>query len=801
MAAAVGPASSPDAVAATIGADGKEDDRPRKIAVIGVHGVGEHVAGATAASIVQQLQFTQGNAYPHFDETAFEIPVDTTGLGIDGGPAPPPAKRRRLAAGFGSVFLSRAYSDAGTPDFPTDIAFTKSLLEGGGNYREVYASTRWSGEKLGPDGSKAASVDVFEMYWSDLSHGGGIFAVFTQFAQLLIHLASLGRTAAAFMAAANPAWKKFYSLNAIGYWIFSMPIVIGNLWFVVLGGVFATSILQDIKGTIGTALFGAELAFAVGYGLLQWLKNHHWRSNLAALATALVGMAGALAWWIELVQFGLTPVMLLAVLPLAGAGYALTRLYEKFRPGAVRLWGIFGVVLLVAAVGIGLRSGEPGYLQSITSSNATMLKAKFSIADLRAVTSLWHVLEFLFCVIGLLWIVLAVVNLLLVLVGMFRAQKPDWSTVFTCMVAALLPAPLFLGAVLSFWTLVYYSFCSFLPPIAIAPWLHIAATGPQVAKLVSGLIDHSAGPTFVPYLVTFALGFVLILVGLLPSVLAELFPPLPAAAPLAEPLGPGPARALQAWLDAGYVSLRAGVVIIASGALVLLPIGWILGSLPIERVGVLKYLPSQQFVELFGLAFSGGAVGFLAATKLFANSFSGFFRRARVVIDTAIDVDNWLRERPEGDTLRLRAFARYHSLLRHLADRGYDDLIVVAHSQGSVITADLFRYLTVGGIGFPDGLPSVRLLTMGCPLLQLYDWRFPVVYGWAGQDGQAGADPGTLGVARWVNAYGSGDYVGRALWNGPVAGAAEFCIGAEAHTHYLDPNNLCIGDCIDGLIG
>jgi len=90
---------------------------------------------------------------------------------------------------------------------------------------------------------------------------------------------------------------------------------------------------------------------------------------------------------------------------------------------------------------------------------------------------------------------------------------------------------------------------------------------------------------------------------------------------------------------------------------------------------------------------------------------------------------------------------------------------------------------------------------MGCPLLQLYDWRFPVVYGWAGQDGQAGADPGTLGVARWVNAYGSGDYVGRALWNGPVAGAAEFCIGAEAHTHYLDPNNLCIGDCIDGLIG
>src|SRR5205814_4998664 len=72
----------------------------------------------------------------------------------------------------------------------------------------------------------------------------------------------------------------------------------------------------------------------------------------------------------------------------------------------------------------------------------------------------------------------------------------------------------------------------------------------------------------------------------------------------------------------------------------------------------------------------------------------------RSVIDAATDVDNHLREHPRGRTPRARIGARYASLMRHICQwrdphdlHGYDALVIVAHSQGAVITADLLRYL------------------------------------------------------------------------------------------------------------
>jgi len=101
----------------------------------------------------------------------------------------------------------------------------------------------------------------------------------------------------------------------------------------------------------------------------------------------------------------------------------------------------------------------------------------------------------------------------------------------------------------------------------------------------------------------------------------------------------------------------------------------------------------------------------------------------------------------------------------------------------------------------------VRFLSMGCPLRQLYEWRFPQLYDWAA------APPvlGQFGLESWVNAYGSGDYVGRNLWGPEVPPTAplfvsnalktsEFCVGAQAHTFYLHPENATIGATIDRLI-
>jgi hypothetical protein len=124
----------------------------------------------------------------------------------------------------------------------------------------------------------------------------------------------------------------------------------------------------------------------------------------------------------------------------------------------------------------------------------------------------------------------------------------------------------------------------------------------------------------------------------------------------------------------------------------------------------------------------------------------------------------------------------------------YEAVIIVAHSQGSAITADLLRFLTYEKIPLPA---NVFLFTMGCPLRQLYSERFPQLYDWAGRP-----QPADLRVERWVNAYRTGDYVGRALWEPerPPAGAEDVCIGGGAHTHYWDGTSKEIGARLDALV-
>jgi hypothetical protein len=139
-----------------------------------------------------------------------------------------------------------------------------------------------------------------------------------------------------------------------------------------------------------------------------------------------------------------------------------------------------------------------------------------------------------------------------------------------------------------------------------------------------------------------------------------------------------------------------------------------------------------------------------------------------------------------------------------------------------------------------QGLPvsNVRVFTMGSPLRQLYGRRFPHMYAWAWNQSRHAAaaasdidgkpDPADIGAAVWVNAYRSGDYIGRWLWrandaadlfanDAPTTWNAvatrssmyscdsagtrfERCIGAGAHTHYWDGTAPEIATELDYLI-
>src|SRR5262249_16242395 len=76
-------------------------------------------------------------------------------------------------------------------------------------------------------------------------------------------------------------------------------------------------------------------------------------------------------------------------------------------------------------------------------------------------------------------------------------------------------------------------------------------------------------------------------------------------------------------------------------------------------------------------------------------------RDFRTAIDVILDVENGLREHPVNSNPRAGIWGRDVSLLRYICDwrdplkrdAKYDGVVVVAHSQGTVIPADLLRFL------------------------------------------------------------------------------------------------------------
>jgi hypothetical protein len=204
--------------------------------------------------------------------------------------------------------------------------------------------------------------------------------------------------------------------------------------------------------------------------------------------------------------------------------------------------------------------------------------------------------------------------------------------------------------------------------------------------------------------------------------------------------------------------------------------------------------------------------------------FTQTIGRLRVAIDAALDIDNYFADPPNRQPPRARIYSRYTSLLGYLRDRGYARIVIVSHSQGTVISADLLRYLHVQR-RLPEVVGGVRisLVTVGSPLRELYAERFPLLYRWMGSNasGFATAEPSAsdIGAVEWVNAFRSGDYVGRVLWTPPghayriaVVGTegrveadragdrTEFCLGAGGHTHYFSNDAVALAVEIDRLI-
>jgi hypothetical protein len=378
--------------------------------------------------------------------------------------------------------------------------------------------------------------------------------------------------------------------------------------------------------------------------------------------------------------------------------------------------------------------------------------------------------------------------------------------------------------------------------------------------LVSGWADrmlNSAGIGFLPlYLIALLAALAITLWAFFPSIWAEINPPGPEA--------PGKLRwqssSMGSWLDCGFKFIRgAGEVLYWT--MWLPPLLFAVFNFKFV-VGMFSNAgESDTLIAVVGSIVAGTAVGILGFSGRLKHLAGGLRPMLRVMLD----IDNWLREHPRSSNPTARICGRYVSLLRHISawrdsdpdGSQYDAMVIIAHSQGTVITADFLRFLhaeKTQAHSMQNYDPELEhfgdmrtyLFSMGCPLYQLYGVRFPYLYGWArneiprgpvspGLVPDIGTDeaprPNHLGVERWVNAYRTGDYIGRYLWRGgevayrwdpittghdqewdPPAGKPdrisadkagqriEFSIGPGAHTHYWDHTAGLIAEVLDRII-
>jgi hypothetical protein len=675
----------------------------------------------------------------------------------------------------------------------------------------VYQTTQLRTRRRERTGSNHV-VDVYEMYWADLSRlGDRVIGVFFDFYQLLFFLCGLG-TASLDRAAAHSrhwTWALTRWLHGIAEAILVLAVPILNLALLALATALAASWIPVSAEQVAFPALPA-LIVATGVGLLIFLKRRAFKATLwpgwflilaAPLAAALFakGWLGARAFVLCL--------WLVAVLLLV----RLLRTWNSTRRGALTV-GLFVMLLLTAVYVFELffsgKADDPNGVFEAAHATVQVILGWEAVRGGDRIRGLLGVSWGFFFAFALLTTLASFAATLLGSKPPHReaARRAAWTANLTL----ALPGFVVLVVNIALWRALVRLGAMKLAFVGITliPELH--------REKVQDLVDGATLP-YLPWLLL-AAGLALfgLFWSLLPAIRGESTPPS---------LDRSETEWLGRSLSAAFAWMRLHGEIIRLLVVVVIPAILVASAVKGDQRSYSPVVLAVGLLIFVAVTGSHGPFRFLAL---------GF----RAALDIALDVANWLRLDPREATPRARICARYVSLLRHVctwrdpqSGEGYSRLVILAHSQGTVITADLFRFLRHEAAADPDlarlfdpQAPNpieIRFFTMGCPLRQLFGRRFPYRYGWARDpvDQKPGGlpDPAPTGAVMWSNAYRSGDYVGRQLWQDPTgptvwnpAPAArwdspngdrsDFCIGSGAHTHYWDDTAPRIGAELDRLI-
>ena len=379
-------------------------------------------------------------------------------------------------------------------------------------------------------------------------------------------------------------------------------------------------------------------------------------------------------------------------------------------------------------------------------------------------------------------------------------RRQAWNTAWTSRATLTLSTALFANLTLAVWTAVFKTVQNIVPANAAYRPIFIEGPLPNLLCLRSATttIDCflketlmvSASRAFILITVVFGLFVIGAVWSILPSVLVESKPPRK------QEDSAVPMHALGVWLTRGlsFIPWTAEIFTVLFVAAI-----W--------RAVITMCTPPPEN--------SWTAISAAAALLLALIGARFWLPGARGALDVVIDVDNYLRQHPKNNTPRARIAARFASVFDFLlkperCGHTYDSIVIIAHSQGTVIVADLLRFLKLEKHPLSSALATknVALFTMGNPLRQLYSRAFSGLYPWVWPAGRPTLDD--VGVKEWINAYYSGDYVGRFVWEDkalpsmwyrrdadpqnidrpsvhPISpGIEQMCLGEGAHTHYWD---------------
>ncbi|MEP6821793.1 MAG: hypothetical protein ABI946_05520 [Chthoniobacterales bacterium] len=711
-------------------------------------------------------------------------------------------------------------------------------------------------------GSKA-DVAIFELYWADLSRFVGNWLRWViEFYQLLFFLCLVGRKSLDFARASyeQPArsarmkfwrgWPIFGWCQIVSEQVLVLFVPVLNLYLLGLSSCILPLLIP--VNWIPKAFIGfLGLVGALGTGFVIYRKRRtlipggrSWPRWLPALFAvfAAIGCAGLfwpvpesarylwleLAWW--LVPFAVITLSMVT--------------FQKSRPGAFPAGLYAGILVsIVFGVQLFLRHANPPQVM-----DAILRASEYTVRAL-AISWLIILLTALGASISAFFAARAVPEAAdkEPCVEKDKASRAAWTANLTLVLPALVVLILnltlwqtIIGLAVPSEAVVAASATSekSKSPLAFInqselwnaphspindPAIRQSITeGDPVWKASQRLMEQSYTPFYWLICALFAGAALLLVWSITPAVIAELR--------LDEQKNQTPTQRTNdsSWLgenlSAGFRAMRLSGEIVRATFIVVLPLDIILTALRPDLIKV-EWMQTANHVFLIVGAW------LVAALVVAKGPFKGIALGLRSALDVALDVINWLRLHPLESNPRARICARFRSLIRHVEEwkdprdgTGFKAIVIFAHSQGTVIAADLLRFLQhPDNAALAPKLP-IYLFTMGNPLRQLYSLRFPHLYSWARHDGSTWAGdeplPAAIGVKRWVNAYRSGDYVGRYLWHPDgFSGAVnpiwsteevhidgrsrkrEFCIGSGAHTHYWDETAPEIAVELDRLIG